>query len=168
MYTASDFQNYLDKTVEFRTPWGLHRGTVKDVNTHAVLMEMPEEYINASFADALGLDIVHAGFFDGFNGCHGFEMAAFRAGNRSCSRAAGSHSYSACLLSFAHGFGVGKHYLQRGCHPVVNGACHTTARMLHHSGPHPKAPTEALGAFSSTARKKVLVTCIPTSSARAP
>ena len=73
VYTASDFQNYLGKTVEFRTPWGLHRGTVKDVNGHAVLMEMPEQYVNASFQRALGLDVVHAGFFDGYNGFHGFD-----------------------------------------------------------------------------------------------
>ncbi len=69
MYTAKDFRTYLGKTVEFKTPWGVHHGKVKDINSHSVLMEMPYEYAHTNFHDALGLDAVHTGFFGGAGGC---------------------------------------------------------------------------------------------------
>jgi hypothetical protein len=39
-----DCVNNMGKWVQFRTPWGSHRGIVTDVNNRAVLIRVPRQY----------------------------------------------------------------------------------------------------------------------------
>jgi hypothetical protein len=70
VYTERDVRPYLGKTVEFKTPWGVHHGIVRVTNFNAVLMELPSEYVKTSLERDVGLNAVHAGFFGGADGCY--------------------------------------------------------------------------------------------------
>ncbi|MCL6625684.1 hypothetical protein [Alicyclobacillus shizuokensis] len=52
MCTRCQVQKYVGGWVEFRTPWGYHRGIVERVTPHAVLMRVPKQYAPASYATA--------------------------------------------------------------------------------------------------------------------
>lgn len=48
MCNRLDCVNNMGKWVQFRTPWGSHRGIVTDVNNRAVLIRVPRQYVPAS------------------------------------------------------------------------------------------------------------------------
>ncbi|MCL6444426.1 MAG: hypothetical protein K6T83_13405, partial [Alicyclobacillus sp.] len=44
MCTKGTCMKYLGGWVQFRTPWGYHRGVIESVNDRAVLMRVPRQY----------------------------------------------------------------------------------------------------------------------------
>ena len=48
--TRSNVENAVGQWVQFRTPWGYHRGIVEQVNQRAVLVKVPKEYAPISLA----------------------------------------------------------------------------------------------------------------------
>lgn len=50
MCTSGQCMGYMGQWVQFRTPWGTHRGIVTDVNGRGVLMRVPSQYAPVSLA----------------------------------------------------------------------------------------------------------------------
>ncbi|MCL6631319.1 MAG: hypothetical protein K6T63_01690 [Alicyclobacillus herbarius] len=59
MCTRCQVEKHLGGWVEFRTPWGYHRGIVEQVTPNAVLMRVPRRYAPAGIATVSNLDVSH-------------------------------------------------------------------------------------------------------------
>lgn len=77
MCRQADVKHAVGGWVQFRTPWGTHRGIVEQVNSRGVLMKVPKEYAPVSLAfgnngrqtDEQKLDAALA--FGGYGGAYG-------------------------------------------------------------------------------------------------
>jgi hypothetical protein len=80
MCTQGQCMNYMGNWVQFRTPWGSHRGIISEVNNRGVLVRVPRRYAPVSLAyhalenesDEKKLDVALAGIgYGGYPGAYG-------------------------------------------------------------------------------------------------
>jgi len=73
MCTMDQCQNNVGNWVQFRTPWGAHRGMIQSVNSRGVLMKVPGQYApvglatyqgatNASDEEKLDIALAYGGY----------------------------------------------------------------------------------------------------------
>ncbi|GMA49643.1 hypothetical protein GCM10025857_10000 [Alicyclobacillus contaminans] len=75
-YAARDFDRHRGQWIEFKTPWGKHRGIVESVQRDRVLVKMPKQYATRGLLNYLrGSETdVRPVSFDGFDdGCVPFR-----------------------------------------------------------------------------------------------
>lgn len=52
MCTKAQCEPYIGKWIEFRTPWGWHRGVIERVTNNTAVIVSPSRYVPAQFAIA--------------------------------------------------------------------------------------------------------------------
>jgi hypothetical protein len=80
MCTQGQCMRHMGQWVQFRTPWGMHRGIISEVNNRGVLVRVPRQYAPVSLAyhthenksDEEKLDVALAGVgYGGYPGAYG-------------------------------------------------------------------------------------------------